>query len=465
MSLTATARTFRTLDPATGEVLAELPVASADEVRAAVARARAAQPTWAALETAERLDVLRRVGPVLERRAAEIADLIVREMGKPRREALAEVRGRAQGIGDSLEVAAAALEPAESRQGDVRSLLLHEPHGVVAAITPWNFPVGMPMSLLVPALAMGNAVVFKPSELVPLIGAALAGCFDEVLPEGVLNLVQGPGEVGAELVASDVDMIAFVGSRDTGRRIMASAAGELKRLVLELGGKDPLVVFGDADLGAAAEVAVRHSLRNAGQVCCSVERVYVADEVAERFEQLVLERARAWRHGPGGEEGVDMGPMISTEQRAKVEAQVEDARSKGARILLGGETPSGAGAFYPATVVADVGDSMELAREETFGPVVALSRFSGDEEEAVRLANDTPYGLGANVFTADTERGLRCARRIRSGQVGVNRYLTSAPDSPWIGQRQSGFGYLGGVAGYRQFAVPKTISVAGGGAG
>ncbi len=457
----ATRETFVNLDPATGKVLSELPVASQAEVHTAVQRARAASEAWAGLEPGARLEQLARVAPRIEARAEEIADLITREMGKPRREALAEVRGRAEGLVDSLETARRALAPIESEQGSVRSMVIHEPHGVVAAITPWNFPVGMPMSLLTPALAMGNAVVFKPSEQVPLTGAALHACFAEELPGGVMELVQGPGQVGAQLVDEDVDMISFVGSRDTGRRIMAAASGGLKRLVLELGGKDPLVVFADADLDAAAEVAVRHSLRNTGQVCCSVERVYVAEEVAGDFEQRVQALAAAWTAGSGFDDSAKMGPLVSADQRDKVAAQVDAARSQGARVLTGAVTPEGPGNFYPATVLADVTPEMSLARDETFGPVVTLMRFSGEEQEAVRLANDTPYGLGANVFTADTARGLRVAKQIRSGQVGVNRYMTSAPDAPWVGHRHSGFGFVGGVAGYRQFSVPKTISVQG----
>ena len=279
----------------------------------------------------------------------------------------------------------------------------------------------------------------------------------------MLVVVQGAGSTGAALVAGDVDMVAFVGSRDTGKHIMQSASADLKRLVLELGGKDPLIVLADADLEAAADCAVEHSLRNTGQVCCSVERIFVADDVADEFEGLVLDRARAWKHGSGFDEDVRMGPLVSPQQRERVILHVEQAVRSGARLLLGGEEETGPGWFYPATVLADVTDDLPVAREETFGPVISLSRFSGDEEEAVRLANDTPYGLGANVFTADLERGRRMARRIRSGQVGINRYLGAAAGAPWVGARQSGFGFLGGVDGHKQFTIPKSISYPTGG--
>ncbi|MEM9382898.1 MAG: aldehyde dehydrogenase family protein, partial [Planctomycetota bacterium] len=317
-----------------------------------------------------------------------------------------------------------------------------------------------PLTILVPALAAGNAVVFKPSEHTPLVGARIAELLQEVLPEDVLVLVQGDGRTGAALVDADVDMVGFVGSRDTGQRIMHAAVGSLKRLVLELGGKDPMVVFADADVEEAARSAVEHSLRNTGQVCCSIERVYVADEVADAFEERVVELARDWTHGDGREKGVKMGPLVSEDQRARVVQQVEDAVADGASLRAGGAVPDGPGWFYPATVLTGVEQDHRITHVETFGPVVAVTRFSGDEDEAVRLANDTVYGLGANVWTAYRRRGERVASRIRAGQVGVNRYLGGAPGSPWVGARQSGYGFHGGPDGHRQFTVPKTISVA-----
>ena len=450
--------TFADIDPATGETLADIEITSPEALEATVQRARAAQPAWAALAFRERRALLLEGSRRLEARADEAAELATREMGKLKEDALREIRGWTGGMEDYLDEVGRALEVQVLPGRDSETRVEREPLGVVAAITPWNFPVGMPLEIFLPALGLGNACVFKPSEHVPQLGALLHEAFGGVLPEGVFGLVQGAGDVGARLVDSDVDMIGFVGSRATGVRIMEAASRDLKRLVLELGGKDPLVVFSDADLEAAAECAVRHSLRNTGQVCCSVERVYVADEVAEAFESLVVEKAKAWTHGSGFDPESRMGPMVSADQRAKVEHQVADAVAGGARLLLGGETPDGPGYFYPATVLADVGEELLISRHETFGPVVSLARFSGDEEEAVRLANDTPYGLGANVYTADLERGKRIARRIRSGQVGINRYLGGAPGAPWVGARQSGFGFLGGVEGHRQFTVPKSIS-------
>ncbi len=448
------------VDPATGEPFAEIPCTTPAELAAAVARARAAQPAWAAMPANERAELIGRLADDLVTHTAEIAQLITREMGKVHKDALGEVQGYAKNVPLELQEVLKAIEPERFEGGASETVLVREPLGVVAAITPWNFPVGMPLSILIPALATGNTVVFKPSEHVPLVGAKLAELLNRHLPAGVLELVQGEGAVGAQLVDSDVDMIGFVGSRATGQHIMTAAARDLKRLVLELGGKDPMVVFGDADLDAAAESAVRHSLRNTGQVCCAVERVYIEDSVADDFAARVVAKARDWAHGNGFEESSKMGPLVSREQRDKVEAQVIDAVERGAALLLGGTTPDGGGNFYPATVLANVPADAQVVRDETFGPVVCLSRFSGDEDEAVAQANDTPYGLGANVWTGDKERGARVAARLKAGQVGVNRYLGGAPGTPWVGARQSGFGFLGGIEGHRQFTTPKTICTA-----
>lgn len=456
----ATRPPIENIDPATGAVIERIPSASADDVRAAVARARAAQAAWAELPIEERGKRLKGFGEALAGAAAEVGELITREMGKTLRSAVGEAKGYASSVASEVDEVIEALAPIEYEAKAQDVTTVREPLGVVAAITPWNFPVGMPLSILVPALAAGNAVVFKPSEHTPLVGAKLAELLQGVLPEGVLELVQGAGDVGADLVNADVDMIGFVGSRATGQAIMSSAVGSLKRLVLELGGKDPMVVFEDADVDEAAKSAVEHSLRNTGQVCCSIERVYVAEGIADQFEEKVVEIARGWSYGDGREDGVKMGPLVSEGQRDKVAAQVDEAVAGGAQLRVGGEMPQGKGWFYPATVLTGVEQSNPITHQETFGPVVSVTRFSGEEAEAVQLANDTVYGLGANVWTQDAARGARVASRIRAGQVGVNRYLGGAPGTPWVGARQSGYGYLGGPDGHRQFTVPKTISIA-----
>jgi len=458
MSTTATATTFPDIDPATGETIAEIEATPLAEIPAIVARAQAAWPAWAELDLEERLAVLQRCCDELYGMKDEMAPMIVREMGKPLADAEAEIEQWYGGVKGSFDQYREAFAPIERLFRRHRTTMVRDPLGVVAAIAPWNFPMRMPIGIVQPALAAGNAVVLKPTEHSPLVGRMLFDAFAKHLPEGVIQLVQGGGDAGAALVKADVDMIGFVGSLATGQHIMRRAADGLKRLVLELGGKDPLIVLADADLDKAAKCAVTHSLRNTGQVCCSVERVFVADAIADEFEAKVVELAAAWRHGSGFEPESQMGPFVSVEQRAKAHAQVEDAVAKGGRLLVGGVMPEGPGAFYPATVVADVPMDSTLNTEETFGPVVALYRFDGSEDEAVRLAHESEYGLGANVYTTDETAGVRLAKRLRFGQLGINRYLSSAPGSPWVGARKSGFGFLHGVEGHRQFTVPKSIT-------
>lgn len=450
--------TIEDTDPATGELLASIPCADEHEVSAAVTRARAAQPAWAALGIDARLEALMRAATRFEDEAVieRLAGLITAEMGKPLADARREAGSTAKGIRRLAQATAAAIGTTETRDGDTLTRLSREALGVVAAISPWNFPLAMARELIVPALVAGNTVVFKPSELVPLCGAALHELLAAALPDDVLLLLQGAEHTGKALVAAPIDMVGFVGSVEAGRHIMAACAQDLKRLVLELGGKDPMIVCADADLEAAADFAVRESMRNTGQVCCSVERIYVERGVAPRFTELVLERAAACSSGDGRGD-VFMGPMASREQRAAVLAQLDDARQRGAQVLLGGEAPEGPGHFMPATVVSDVDESMALMREETFGPVASL-RTVDDAEQAVALANASEFGLGASVWCGDAERGRSLASRLVAGQVGVNRGLGGAGDPPWAGARHSGFGYLGSPDGYRQFTRPMSVS-------
>ncbi|MGQ0553057.1 MAG: aldehyde dehydrogenase family protein [Planctomycetota bacterium] len=445
-------------NPATGALLARLPCADVAEVNRSVATARAAQPGWAALGLAGRRATLERIAKAWEDPATveRVAGLITAEMGKPLAAARGEAGRMAEGLRGTLRAAEPALSPVESCEKTTRTRLSREPLGVVAAITPWNFPLGMAREVIVPALLAGNTVVFKPSELVPLTGAAMHEVFAAELPEGVLVLVQGDDETGKALVAAPVDMIGFVGSVEAGKHIMAACAAGLKRMVLELGGKDPMIVCADADLPAAAAYAVRESMRNSGQVCCAVERIYVERAVAPRFTELVVKLAGELKVGdPTGE--VFMGPMASENQRRSVLAQIEDARARGAKVLLGGRATPGPGCFLEPTVVADLDESMSLLQRETFGPVAAI-RTVESAEQALQLANASPYGLGASVWTGDAARGRTLAARLEVGQVGVNRGLGGAGDPPWAGAKQSGFGYLGSPDGYRQFTRPLTMS-------
>ncbi|KAL1523911.1 hypothetical protein AB1Y20_018830 [Prymnesium parvum] len=443
------------VNPATGEEIARVPVSTPEEIDAAVAAAAAAQPAWAATPLSARIKRLSAVSRLLAEQHEELARLVTREMGKTIGEARAEVSGAADKAEFLCLVEQANLGAA---------LVLREPHGVVAVCAPWNFPVDEILLLALPALAAGNALVLKPSEVAPLCGATVAAALRDALHAfpGVVGLVQGDGRVGAALVAHPrVGFVGMTGSSATGAAIAQAAGGALKRAVLELGGKDAMIVFADADLRLAARDAVANSLSNAGQVCCSVERVYVDAGVREQFEALVVAEARGYAAADGMDEAARMGPLVSRVQRAHVHAHVEAAVRAGARCLLGGELPAeeARGNFYPPTVLADVPQGCVAMREETFGPVVAMSAFDGGEESAVALANDSEYGLSACVYSEDIERAARVAARLHAGQVGINNWpLENAPlQCPWVGHKKSGFGFHSGADGWRQFSVPKSI--------
>ncbi|MBT8486032.1 MAG: aldehyde dehydrogenase [Phycisphaerales bacterium] len=448
------ATTLASHNPADGSLVGEVPVTPTASIADVVARSRAAGPAWRALSFEERLALIAPAGPTLVARAAELGDLLTREMGKP----LAEGTGEVEYCGSSLEKKlaeiAAALAP-ESFEDDATTSTVHyDPFGVCAAITPWNFPLAMPHSLVIPALVAGNTVILKPSEETPLIAQAYADILNETLPADVLQVVHGADDQGKALVAADIDLIAFTGSREVGCKILTNAGGDLKRVILELGGKDPMIVLDDADLEAAARFAVRNSFRNAGQVCVSTERIYVDERVASQFEDAVLRLTAEQKQGDGREEGVTVGPMISERQRDHVLQQLATARTQGATVAAGGDHH---GNFITPTVVTNVDHDMDIMREETFGPVACIMRFAGDEE-AVRLANDTPFGLGACVFGGDRDRAGRVARQLTAGMVGINKGCGGASGTPWVGAQQSGYGYHSGTAGHRQFAQPRVLS-------
>lgn len=447
---------FRSLDPATLEPIGEVESTDVQDIGSVVERARAALPAWRGLGAEGRRDVLRRAQPLLNDQLESLARLLTQEMGKPLREALGEVRACARGLGEGLDEMVAALQPETLQDERTHTVCYRDPFGVAAVITPWNFPVMMPHGMVVPALMAGNTVVLKPSEETPLVAAAWAEILRSVLPGGVLQLVQGDEAQGRALVAADVDLIAFTGSREAGAQILSAAGPGLKRVVLELGGKDPLVVLDDADVEAAATFAVRNSFRNAGQVCVSTERIYVADPIADAFEARVIELARELAVGSGLEEGTDVGPMINARQKGHVLSQIRGALEQGAVLRLGGE--EGRDNWLQPTVLTGVDHEMEIMRQETFGPVACVMRFSSDEE-AIALANDTPFGLGAVVFSGDEARGLAVARRLEAGMVGLNRGVGGARGAPWVGAKQSGYGFHSGIEGHRQFAQVRIVSV------
>ncbi len=443
---------LRSTNPATGDVIGEVPVTPVSEIPAIVARARAAQPAWAALGASGRQERLAPLAAKVRAKTSELAALLTREMGKPLREAKGEVQSIADGLDHELAEIAAALAPEELDDGRTRSTIFHDPFGVCAAITPWNFPISMPHWMVFPALAAGNAVVLKPSEETPLIAQAYAELVKACVPDDVLLVVHGDEQQGKALVQADVDLIAFTGSRAAGKHIMAAAAGGLKRVILELGGKDPLVVLPDADVDKAAAFAARNSFRNAGQVCVSTERIYVDRSIADRFLARLVSETATWKTGDGTDEATKVGPMINARQRDHVARQSDAAIAQGAKLVAGGARR---GPFLEPAVLTGVTHEMDIAREETFGPVACVT-VTDTVDEAVRIANDTPYGLGAVVFGGAAATDV--ARRLTAGMVGINQGVYGARGTPWVGARESGYSFHSSRDGHRNFTQTRVVS-------
>ena len=444
------------INPATGEIVGTVAMTPTDAIPGIVAAARRALAAWRGLSATERAARLKPAGDELLRRADELGLLLTREMGKPLAEATGEVRHCATSLtdGEALSEMIDALRPEVLEDAQTISEVHFDPLGVCAAIAPWNFPVAMPHSLVIPALVAGNTVVLKPSEETPLIAQAYAEVLQKYLPENVLQIIHGDGTQGRALVEADVDLIAFTGSRDTGAAIMRAASGGLKRLILELGGKDPLIVLSDADIEQAAEFAARNSFRNAGQVCVSTERIYVHEAIADRFEEAMIRSTRAMKVGAGTESDVRIGPMVSTRQRDHVLRQINQAVSDGARVLYGNDGHHGN--WIMPTILTDLPSDHAIMVDETFGPVACIVRVK-DDDEAVTKANDTRFGLGAAVF-GESAHAAAVARRLEAGMVGINRGCGGAKGSPWVGARQSGHGFHGGRAGHRQFTQTRVVS-------
>jgi len=454
MPTTATTPTLESINPATGEVVGSVPVTPVDAIPGVVAKARDAQPAWNALGLEGRLELMRPIADRLIEEAPEIGKLITTEMGKSTPEAQGETSYGASQFASELVSAFEAFQPEEIADENTRSILYRDPLGVSAAITPWNFPMLMPQQCIMPSLMAGNCVIFKPSEETPLVGQAYADILNEFLPEGVLQVVHGADDQGKALVASDINLVAFTGSREVGSKILTACGPELKRVVLELGGKDALIVLQDADLEEAASFAVQNSFRNSGQVCVSTERIYVEDSIADEFETLVVEKTKEWKQGDPTDETVKIGPMVSSIQRDIVLAQLEQALKDGAVLRCGGGTQEN---YIEPTVLTGCSHDMQIMHDETFGPICCIQRFSGDAE-AIALANETPYGLGGAVY-GETQHAVDVARQLTPGMVGINKGCGGADGTPWVGACQSGYGYHSGRDGHRQFTQVRVVSI------
>ncbi|MSR40498.1 MAG: aldehyde dehydrogenase [Phycisphaerales bacterium] len=443
------------INPFSHATVGSLPMTSLDAIPALVARARVAGELWKSVPMSERVSCLKAAAARLKEEASRLGAIASQEMGKPLLEAVGEANYCADSFASEADNIAAALTSFAREDERTASTIHFEPFGVVAAITPWNFPMLILQQSVLPALIAGNAVVAKASEITPMVADAYYAILNEFLPTDVLITVVGDGEQGKALVASSVDLIVFTGSRNTGAHIGAVAGKRLARVILELGGKDPLVVLDDADIALAADFASRNSFRNAGQVCVSTERIYVDRKIASAFESAVVERAALLKLGDPADATTKIGPMSSARQKALVDQHIQKALKDGARLLFGARKQEGN--FVEPTVLAGVDHTMEIMREETFGPVACIMEFDGIDQ-AVMLANDTPFGLGAAVFGADEVRATHVAARLTAGMVGVNQGCSGAEGCPWIGAKQSGVGFHSGVEGHRQFAQMRVLS-------
>jgi len=456
--------TYDVEDPATEARIGTIPWVGATETRRAVDAAQAAFASWSMTTASERAEKLHRMAQLVRDNLDTLAAMLTFEQGKP----LAEARGEMKLGADYIQWFA---EEARRINGEIipspwkdrQILVTREPVGVVGAISPWNFPFSMLSRKIAPALAAGCTIVIKPSEFTPYCGLLYAVLAEQAgIPAGVVNVVTGDGAaVGGELSRNPlVRKITFTGSTRVGKLLYRQSAETMKKLSMELGGNAPTIVFDDADLDLAVENAVSGKFRNSGQTCVCTNRFYVQDGIYDEFARRLTERVRKLKVGNGFDEGTEQGPLINLAAVKKVEAHIEDAKSKAARILLGGKRHALGATFFEPTVIADAKSDMLIAREETFGPVAALFRFK-EEQEAIDAANSTEFGLAAYFFTRDLARTFRVARALQSGMIGINAGVITTAEAPFGGVKDSGIGREGSAHGIEEYLNMKYLSVAG----
>jgi succinate-semialdehyde dehydrogenase/glutarate-semialdehyde dehydrogenase len=451
------------VDPSTGAVVAVVPDATIEDAQACIDAAAASAPAWRATPPRKRSEILRRCFELMVERSEMLATLISMENGKALRDARGEVAYAAEFFRWNAEEAVRITgEFGIAPSGTNRIIVDYQPIGICLLITPWNFPAAMATRKIAPALAAGCTVILKPASETPLTAYALAAIYEEAgVPKGVVNVVTttSPGHLTAHVLADPrVRKLSFTGSTGVGKLLLAEAAKHVISCSMELGGNAPFVVFDDADLDAALDGAMIAKMRNAGEACTAANRFYVQSGIYDAFAAGLSNRMAALNVGAGVAAETDCGPMITRKAVEKISRLVDDSKAKGARVLCGGDTPSGQGFFYPPTVLVDVPDNSEMMTEEIFGPVAPLYRFD-NEQEAITRANDTEYGLAAYVYTRDLARGLRVSSAIEAGMIALNRGLVSDPAAPFGGVKQSGLGREGGQHhGIAEFMEAKYIA-------
>jgi acyl-CoA reductase-like NAD-dependent aldehyde dehydrogenase len=451
--------TIETINPATGKVIAKYQNMDDDQVREKVKNARLALHGWKNLDIGERCSIVRNLGRVMRKNKEEYAKLITEEMGKPIRQAIAEVEKCAWLCDYYSETAETFLRdeliPTEFR----KSFVSFEPIGIIAGIMPWNFPFWQAMRFAIPALTAGNVEILKHSSV--CLGSAIElekAFMDAGFPEHVFQVVIGNAAAGETLIKSKIDAVSVTGSISTGKRIAELASKDLKKFVLELGGSDPFIVLDDADLNQSAYMATQSRLLNTGQSCIAAKRFIVVKEVADKFTKLFVENTEAERMGDPMDSKTTIGPLVRESQRQALSVQVQDAKSKEGKILTGGNSVQGEGYFYQPTIVSNVTQDMIIIREEVFGPAAPII-IVNNENEAIVEANNSEFGLGASIWTNNIERGMRLARQIQSGIVSVNEMVKSDPRLPFGGTKSSGIGRELSEFGIKEFVNIKSVVV------
>jgi succinate-semialdehyde dehydrogenase/glutarate-semialdehyde dehydrogenase len=454
---------FDVTDPATGDVIAQVADGSVDDGLAAVAAAAQAGPAWAATAPRQRAEILRRAWELMTERADEIATLISLENGK----ALVDAKGETTYAAEFFRWYAEETVRMDGMvttapSGANRIMVVHQPVGVCVLVTPWNFPAAMATRKIGPALGAGCTLVLKPASDTPLTALAMAQILDDAgVPKGVVNVVPSrkSGPVVSAMVHDErVRKLSFTGSTEVGKVLLKEAADTVVNTSMELGGNAPFLVFADADLDAALDGAMIAKMRNGGEACTAANRFYVEESVAEEFSRRLTEKMAALKVGPGTEAGTQVGPLVNDAAVQKCDELVRGALAAGARALIGGEVPDRAGCYYDPTVLVDVPADAAILREEIFGPVAPIVTFT-EEADAIRLANDTEFGLVAYLYTGDLARGLRVSEALESGMVGLNRGLVSDPAAPFGGVKQSGIGREGGHEGLLDYTESKYIAI------